>query len=148
MFSPCLSFLLFKGGWVGVGGGLLQPTSKCAHPRGGGRSSTNFKKCSSPEGIMHCSLDVSVCSPVVRRRNWRLAPSYIVMLQGILGTTPPPLCVYHRNYGCARYAIEIRIVFLLVYRFDSFASLKAGRSLLPKIVSDIFTHHRTLIITY
>ena len=40
--------------------------------------------------IMHCSYLLSVCSPNVKRKNWRLAPAHTVKLQVNLGNYTPP----------------------------------------------------------
>ena len=74
---------------------------KSAHDwRGGGGWGVFSQKVLMPGEVMvlkcHHTIPaymLSICSPVVKRRNWRLSPAYIVMLEDILGNYPPPLLV-------------------------------------------------------
>ena len=62
--------------------------SFCPQPENGHAQGHWAKKCSCQEGVYYPKMPfslLSICSPVVKRKKWRLASAYKVKLQGILG---------------------------------------------------------------
>ena len=163
LFSQFLSFHLYTGGGGGGPGictiwlyvpGLEHFVAKKCSSRGGGGGGVISQNAMQVTyiSIMHCSLLVISLLICCQKEILRLAPAYIVKLQGILGYYPLPS--WHKHYlanvpglenflakdppspppgmstfwlTSARYAIDIRIAFMFLESVFLFFLSKARK---------------------